>query len=388
MIEYPRERKRQGVQGVLMFVALVIVAALLARGGCDARAQVQQSCMDWDKECQQWQEYNAAIAGPAQAEAGEVVVPKKKGDAGTVAAGIKDNLTWCLTPKQPCATRTPKRTARRWNTYGQWFADYSTSGYEAVYMAVVSTFTFIGEPKNPPKKKDKDGTITVRYCSKDSVLRECGLMGLKLRDAKACDVNVCSPRASTWCAADLGENQIQAFLAAHPGAALLSWELLYQFASVSSGIGSAGGYLIRKSGCLTVGDDGALVYKDPMGRLLAYAKSLDRFKKIVQSGKLPSLLDAVGNKKKLAAHAEALFAGRISNYTTGKRLGRIVATNVHVHNFHRKLGNGDTIPFKAPGHVPRPVDLAPYPGDALHGQCQKFKSLMQETAPPAVLVEE
>lgn len=273
--------------------------------------------------------------------------------AKTLKQGLKDGASWCLDPESKCGKGVRARLAARWAEYCPdesdpsrcWWMRYA-GGAPAAHAALTSI---------------TEAPAGVFQCSKDPVLKECGIMGLKLWQARACDVNACDPEGSMWCVFRLTNEAMIGYEDSHPTLKHTTPAERYVIMGLGGGIGSLAKYVIAKSGALSLNAAGdGLKYPSPYQRILAWLGSI---------------------KKPVTGLADQLIASRIKrDYKVGFRVGRWVAVMKHIEEFRGK-------PFAEqivePVLVPRPEGLATFPGEKNQGPglCEAKYHKMSEKKP-------
>jgi len=344
------EENLKKLTNFIIFVAFVIVCfkIVLVFSGCTKSAYGEESKNDvvelvpesqvksntsWDKH---WE-------------------AKESGEFKSSAEGVSAGTAWCLWPNSKCSTGIPKRLDKRMDVYGEWFREYA-EGLIPEHIALTSTTE---APEGPGQ------------CSPDTKLKECGLMGIKWTQAKACDVNVCNPEAAIACAAKGGNARRMAVLKKYPQLKHAPAFDQYVIGGLAGGIGGLATVIIKKSGALSVKADGALVYEHPYRRILVWVGS---------------------PKQKPTALVDKIQMGRITSYKMGLRVSRayaalqIVMSHLgliteyeksygkkafeKVADAFEKIQRGPYKEVEIPDYLPK------YPGDSLHGKCKKFPGMI------------
>jgi len=262
----------------------------------------------------------------------------------SVAEGVYDGKGWCLNPKNKCYNGVRNRLKTRYSDYKEWFEDYA-SGMVPVHVALTSTTE---APAGPEQ------------CSPDAKLRECGILGIKMMDAKECDINVCSPEASIWCFSYLATKRRMAAVKIYENLYMAPNYDQYVIGGISGGIGQLAKYIVDKSGALdVVGTDGStkLKYDSPYKRILTWLSHY--------------------SSKKPKTMMDLIFSGRITDYKVGLRVARFHAVMEIVREFYG-VETVDDIPYRKLLLTERPQHLPGYPGEALHGKCKKFSEMLGE----------
>jgi len=262
----------------------------------------------------------------------------------SVTDGVIDGKGWCLNPKNKCYDGIRKRLRARYDTYEKWFEQYS-SGMIPAHVALTSTTE---APAGPSQ------------CSPDPKLRECGILGLKMLDAKECDINVASPEASIWCFSYLATKRRIAANKLYENLDMAPKYDQYIIGGISGGIGQLAKYIIDKSGALdTIGTDGStkLKYPSPYERILTWLKHY--------------------SSKKPKTMMDMIFAGRISDYKVGLRVARFHAVMEIIKEFY-KVDTVNDINYPELILIDRPKNLPTFPGNNLHGNFKKFPDMLVE----------
>lgn len=262
----------------------------------------------------------------------------------TAKNGIIAGKGWCLHESSKCSKSIPKRLARRMDEYGEWFEQYA-GGLIPAHIAMTS---ITEAPEGPAQ------------CSPDKQLKECGLLGIKYTQARDCNINVCDPEASIWCAARGGNARRIAMLKKYPQLKLAPPKDQYLIAGMAGGIGNLAITLIKKSGALdTIGSNGTekLKYDSPYNRLLTW----------------------FGNSKKSQDENNTLY-GRLTAYKVGFRISRGQAVMQHLMDYYG-VDSFDDLPYGEFKIIPRSDHFAEYPGNSKHGKCEKYFKQMLKHKP-------
>jgi hypothetical protein len=392
----PKERiMSKGLWGLLSFVLMMVVLTVAA-----SMAMGASPCADGDDAC--WEEYSQA-AEKGVSEAGKPTpgmsftsCTKKckegckavtcalaekgkeknlcikecrqscdKGVCGKITKSVTEGIIagekWCTDPERHAWKLEQVR--RRWAIYGKWFQEFTKEGStDPVHLALITTFTsptgfgFPGEPA----------------CSPDSSLKECGILGIKRSDAKWCDVNVCSVRASIWCAAWAGNKKSKGFREQYLAADFAPPKEAWMIAGLGSAIGGLAKYVLKESHALDFAECPAPCKSEEA--IWAYQTAPPKLKYEHPWDRVVAWLKA--NSKDLDNLGILIAGGRISPFKVGLRVGRWVPTITLIEEFSKEVG---LVPkWGSPVEVQRPADLPKYPGDAKHGRCEKWPELVGE----------
>jgi len=260
-------------------------------------------------------------------------------------AGIVAGKGWCLNDSSKCSKSIPKRLARRMDEYGPWFEQYA-GGLIPAHIAMTS---ITEAPEGPAQ------------CSPDKKLKECGLLGIKYTQADKCNINVCDPEASIWCAAMGGNARRIAMLKKYPDLKMAPAKDQYLIAGLAGGVGQIAISLIKKSGALNVvGTNGnkQLKYDSPYKRLLTW----------------------FSNVKNSNGVENNLIYGRLTAYKVGFRISRGEAVMQHLQTYYN-VSSFDEMPHGEFKIIERPDHLPTYPGHSKHGQCKKYFAGMLKHKP-------
>jgi len=232
----------------------------------------------------------------------------------SMGEGVRDGKGWCMSPSSRCYSGIRKRLKSRYGEYKEYFEKYS-GGVLPAHLALTSCTE---APAGPLQ------------CSPDKKLKECGIMGLKMIDAKECDIDPFSPEASIWCAARNGNQRILDFEKRYPQVKLAPRSQRYMLSVASGGVGEMWINAIEHSQALAV-KNGKLVYTHPFDRVLEW----------------------LSKPKKPSSFLEKVTQGRVSSYRLGLRAGRHVAVMLIIAEFYG-VKNLDDLPYKDPIIIPRP----------------------------------
>ena len=177
-------------------------------------------------------------------------------------------------------------------------------------------------------------------------------MGIKASMAEACDVNICSPEASIWCSGYFANKRMIKIANKYPQItqAPRDW---YMITGFIGGLGTMGYILVKESQALKTNSDGNLVYASPYNRVVHWLKWVHAYK--------PQTI------------SKMMVYGRFAEEKLGFRVGRSKAVLDIVEEYHP-----DGLTFSTPVLIPRPTHFPKYPGRKLHGQCDKFASMLKK----------
>ena len=256
-----------------------------------------------------------------------------KSKYASMGDGVREGKGWCMHKESRCYEGIRSRLKKRYETYKDWFEKYS-GGYLPAHIALTSC---------------TEAPAGATQCSPDLKLRECGIMGLKLLDAKECDINVADPEASIWCASYLQNKRILSFYERYPQVKnVKSPSQRYMLAVAGGGMGQVLFNVIEHSK--------AFNYDKPFDRVLEWMSRPER--------------------RKPSEFNEGVNANRVSAYKIGLRAGRHVAVLEILKEFYG-VKSVDDLPFKEPVLIPRPEHLPRFPGVSLHGDFKKFKEMTE-----------
>jgi hypothetical protein len=314
----------------LAFAALVKIASAI---------DDENDKSNWTDE--QWQEYNEA-AEKGDTEAGGATVIKseahkshcKKGQyCPTIENGIIAGKKWCLkVGKTKCSVSHRNKTYKLYQEWGPWLDRYN-GGRLALHMANTMRTESEGDPSSKTVSK----------------IREVGLMSIKAQTAKRLDIDACHPEANIWAAGYVANEQRLKFAKKYPQikkAPRLDWEKL---AGACGSVGSNRVYqIINSSGALREKDDGTLFYSSPYDRVLKWM----HWKAKKEGAAIYSFEFA-----HIFGPIPGLTAFRISRSDAGYKI---------LSEFYP-----DGFPWETHELIERPSHFPTYPGDKLHGRCEK-----------------
>lgn len=329
----PRSRIMGAVDRVLPGVAVIIVCFVLAFAirTCQSAAEVPGSveCPDNSDEC--WNKYSKE-ASKGVSEAGKPTLePPKK----TVKDGLINGMKWCMNPKSKCYHGIRARLEKRYKMYKAWWDKYSGAR----------------KPRHQALTSCTEAPVGPAQCSPDKSLEECGLMGIKESQAEACNVNVCDPESSIWCAGYFANKRMLKVAEKYPAImqAPRDW---YMISGFIGGLGTMGYILVKDSGAVSTNDDGTLRYKSPYNRVVTWLKWVHAYKP-----------ENIG---------KMMVYGRFKEEKLGFRVGRVKAVLDIVEEYH-----ADGLTFSTPVLIPRPTYLPEFPGMSAHGKCDKFPEMLK-----------
>lgn len=256
---------------------------------------------------------------------------------GSMADGIRDGMGWCMNPENKCYSGIRNRLKKRASEYSEWFGKYA-GGYLPYHFALTSATE---APAGP------------HQCSPDLKLKECGIMGLKMLDAMECDIDVCDPEASIWCAGWQRNKAMIAFEEKYPQVKQAPRYDRYVLSIAGGGVGQVWYNAIEHSGALDIDPKtGKLKYEKPLQRVLDYMS-------------LPS-------KRQHQKFVDSMSGNRVTAYKIGLRAGRHIAVMKIVAEAYGV--SVDELPYRDPMVIERPEHLPKFPGVKKHGKC-KVKNL-------------
>jgi len=319
------------VIGFIGMIVLLFLVGVVATECCDnLYAADNNPCPDNSDEY--WRKYSDE-AEKGQSEAGGLtILPKKK----TVKDGLVNGMKWCMNSKSKCYRAIRNRLEKRYEMYKAWWDKYSGAR----------------KPRHQALTSCTEAPVGPAQCSPDKSLEECGLMGIKESQAEACNVNVCDPESSIWCAGYFANKRMLKVAEKYPAImqAPRDW---YMITGFIGGLGTMGYILVKDSGAASTNDDGTLRYKSPYNRVVTWLKWVHAYKP-----------ENIG---------KMMVYGRFKEEKLGFRVGRTKAVLDIIEEYHP-----DGLTFNSmPVLIPRPPHLPKFPGKYLHGKCDKFPEMLK-----------
>lgn len=243
----------------------------------------------------------------------------------SVRNGLAAGQSWCADPEEPCHAMHLERTQAICAEWEPWLSAYG-GGVPAIVVAGTIRTESEGDP----------------FAHTGSWTRECGLTSVDLLHAEQFDVNACDPEAAIW-QSGVGRNlQLLNLLAKFPQLRLAPLADQWALAGACGAVGSHRVVrMIVRSGALDTNRHApGLRYASPYRRVVEWLARQDA-------------TDAL------------LFGPRAG--ITAFRVARVGAA-------HALLGSlfADGLPWGLPSLADRPEGIAPYPGPAAHGKCERW----------------
>jgi hypothetical protein len=330
---------------VFFMLALAVAMALFMLWAWSATAQEEPTAAEWEA----W-EKKAQQAGAGE----EVPVPDDsmtphqvwcstiKGYCPTVVNGVIAGQQWCVGKaggkvKPKCYTSHRNRSYKIMLDWWDWLSAYM-GGKHPIYTAGTI-------------RTESEG---VWDAMTNSSTKECGLASIDLAKAESYDINACDAKANIWAAGQMTNQRLIKLREKYPQLVQAPLSDQWKLAGACGAIGSNKVHnLIDASGALRTRDDGSLYYQQPHERVLKWLMWKDK--------QDPAFF---------YSYEGTIYLGR----NPGKgafRVARSVAGEALLADI---VGGADNL-YSEPALVPRPEDLYPFPGKALHCKCYQWPEL-------------